>query len=306
MNSGPVCAMVWSGDMSVAIGRRMLGATKPEDSAMGTIRGDCCIDVGRNICHGSDSVEAAKAEIALWFPEGVNTYAHHSSAWVYEKAEPVEEVATKTEEVVAAEFDEYVCYDDDASLGKAAPCIDSLEIVQGDKKCLTYTDKPTVVLFWAKFLKWQVHSALKGCEKIFQSGKVNVIGIATDPKKNSIERHIQKGECPTTYALAFDTPSTTAPGGAVKNMFKAVCEGDMKTPCVLLINTEGKIVWRQAFSSGKPYENTNFEAQVDALVNGKALAMNGNAPAEEDSSDDDGEGEDVVTLKDPMAADVAW
>jgi len=243
MMMGPVVAMVWEGDNAVKTGRVMLGATNPSDSLPGTIRGDLCIDVGRNICHGSDSVEAAKHEIALWFPEGVNTYAHHSSAWVYEQAEPVEEVvATKTEEVVSNVFDEYACYDDDASLGKAAPSIDSLEVVQGDKKCLTYTDKPTVVLFWAKFLKWQVHAALKGCERIHLTGKVNVIGIATDPKKSSIERHIQKGECPTTYALCFDTPSTTEPGGAVKNMFKEVCGGDMKTPCVLLINTEGKVV----------------------------------------------------------------
>ena len=32
----------------------MLGATNPADSAPGTIRGDFCIQVGRNICHGSD------------------------------------------------------------------------------------------------------------------------------------------------------------------------------------------------------------------------------------------------------------
>jgi len=59
MNSGPVCAMVWEGDNAVATGRKMLGATKPFDSEPGTIRGDFCIDVGRNICHGSDAVESA-------------------------------------------------------------------------------------------------------------------------------------------------------------------------------------------------------------------------------------------------------
>ena len=47
-------------------GRVMLGATKPKDSEPGTIRGDLCIDVGRNIIHGSDSVEAALQEIKLW------------------------------------------------------------------------------------------------------------------------------------------------------------------------------------------------------------------------------------------------
>merc|ERR1712183_332944 len=85
MCSGPVCAMVWEGDNAVKTGRKMLGATKPMDSEPGTIRGDFCIDVGRNICHGSDAVESAQHEIKLWFkPEEVCTYDHHSHNWVYE------------------------------------------------------------------------------------------------------------------------------------------------------------------------------------------------------------------------------
>lgn len=73
MLSGPVVCMVWEGKGVVATGRKMLGETNPLNSAPGTIRGDFCIDVGRNICHGSDSVESAKKEIALWFkPEEVN------------------------------------------------------------------------------------------------------------------------------------------------------------------------------------------------------------------------------------------
>ena len=64
----------------------MLGATNPLASAPGTIRGDYAIDVGRNICHGSDSVENAKKEIALWFkPEEVLKYDHSMFGWVYEK-----------------------------------------------------------------------------------------------------------------------------------------------------------------------------------------------------------------------------
>ena len=36
--SGPVCAMVWEGKNVVLEGRKMLGATMPSESAMGTIR----------------------------------------------------------------------------------------------------------------------------------------------------------------------------------------------------------------------------------------------------------------------------
>ena len=84
MMMGPVVCMVWEGAGVVKTGRKMLGATNPADSEPGTIRGDLCIDVGRNICHGSDSVEAAQQEIALWFPDGLNTYESSQAAWIYE------------------------------------------------------------------------------------------------------------------------------------------------------------------------------------------------------------------------------
>jgi nucleoside-diphosphate kinase len=77
MLSGPVCCMVWEGMNAVKEGRKMLGATKPADSALGTIRGDFCIDVGRNLCHGSDAVESAQHEIKLWFPEGLLSWDDH-------------------------------------------------------------------------------------------------------------------------------------------------------------------------------------------------------------------------------------
>ena len=66
MLSGPVVAMVWEGKGAVKTNRKMLGETNPVDSLPGTIRRDYCIDIGRNICHGFDSVETAKKEIALW------------------------------------------------------------------------------------------------------------------------------------------------------------------------------------------------------------------------------------------------
>mmetsp|Transcript_7986 Transcript_7986/g.9167 ORF Transcript_7986/g.9167 Transcript_7986/m.9167 type:complete len:149 (+) Transcript_7986:101-547(+) len=84
MTSGSVCAMVWEGNNAVLEGRKMLGATMPSDSAMGTIRGDFCIEVGRNICHGSDAVESANKEIAHWFPEGISEWTSCEQSWVYE------------------------------------------------------------------------------------------------------------------------------------------------------------------------------------------------------------------------------
>jgi nucleoside-diphosphate kinase len=67
--------MVWQGKDAYKVGRQLLGATKPSDSAPGTIRFDFAVDVGRNLCHGSDSNESAEAEIKLWFtPEETSSW----------------------------------------------------------------------------------------------------------------------------------------------------------------------------------------------------------------------------------------
>lgn len=85
MSSGPVVPMVWEGLGAVKTGRVLLGATNPADSAPGTIRGDLCVQVGRNIIHGSDSVESAKKEIDLWFTEKeVVGWTPANKDWVYE------------------------------------------------------------------------------------------------------------------------------------------------------------------------------------------------------------------------------
>ncbi|PVD34682.1 hypothetical protein C0Q70_05959 [Pomacea canaliculata] len=82
---GAKLCVVWEGKEVVKMGRVMLGATKPQESAPGTIRGDFAIDVGRNVCHGSDSVATAKREIALWFSNAeLAAYDAVEAPWVYE------------------------------------------------------------------------------------------------------------------------------------------------------------------------------------------------------------------------------
>ena len=89
MNSGPVVPMVWQGLNVVKTGRVMLGETNPTTSAPGTIRGDFSIQVGRNMCHGSDAVESANKEIALWFKdEELIKWDPVTMGWVYEDFEP--------------------------------------------------------------------------------------------------------------------------------------------------------------------------------------------------------------------------
>jgi len=84
-SSGPIVAMVWEGKGVIKGGRVMLGATDPAASAPGSIRGDFCVVIGRNICHGSDSPEAAKKEINFWFKgEEVVNWTPSSDVWVNE------------------------------------------------------------------------------------------------------------------------------------------------------------------------------------------------------------------------------
>uniref|UniRef100_A0A668T0F5 Nucleoside diphosphate kinase B n=1 Tax=Oreochromis aureus TaxID=47969 RepID=A0A668T0F5_OREAU len=85
MSSGPILAMVWEGQNIVKLARMMLGETNPADSKPGSIRGDLCINIGRNIIHGSDTLENAKMEVDLWFkPEEFVTYTPCAQSWLYE------------------------------------------------------------------------------------------------------------------------------------------------------------------------------------------------------------------------------
>jgi nucleoside-diphosphate kinase len=49
--------------------RAMMGATNPADAAPGTIRGDLATAMSENLIHGSDSIESAVREIAIFFPD---------------------------------------------------------------------------------------------------------------------------------------------------------------------------------------------------------------------------------------------
>jgi nucleoside-diphosphate kinase len=85
ITSSPVVAMVWEGEGVVASARKLIGATNPLSAEPGTIRGDFGISVGRNLIHGSDAVETAQREIALWFKEEeLVSWEESIHRWLYE------------------------------------------------------------------------------------------------------------------------------------------------------------------------------------------------------------------------------
>ena len=69
ITSGSVVAMAIEGDDAVAVVRTLMGVTDPKKAAPGTLRGDYGLAITENIVHGSDSLESAERELALFFPD---------------------------------------------------------------------------------------------------------------------------------------------------------------------------------------------------------------------------------------------
>ena len=85
ITASPVVAMVWEAENAVALVRRTMGETNPANSPAGTIRGDLGIDIGRNLVHGSDSLDSAAREVSLFFrPEEIVEYARSLDEWITE------------------------------------------------------------------------------------------------------------------------------------------------------------------------------------------------------------------------------
>jgi nucleoside-diphosphate kinase len=83
ITSGPVIALVAEGPQAVAVVRAMMGPTNGAQAPPGTIRGDFGLSRQMNLMHGSDSLEAAGREIAVYFrPEELTSYETTLAEWV--------------------------------------------------------------------------------------------------------------------------------------------------------------------------------------------------------------------------------
>lgn len=85
ITSSPLIAAIFEGPRAVEIVRKAIGETDPARAAPGTIRGDLALNIGRNLVHGSDSVENAEQEISLFFsPQDVLSYERQVEQWITE------------------------------------------------------------------------------------------------------------------------------------------------------------------------------------------------------------------------------
>jgi nucleoside-diphosphate kinase len=85
ITSCPIIAAVFEGTGAVESVRSTMGKTNPRDAAPGTIRGDFGLEIGRNLVHGSDSLESAEREVSLFFqPSEVLEVKRSVDEWVFE------------------------------------------------------------------------------------------------------------------------------------------------------------------------------------------------------------------------------
>jgi nucleoside-diphosphate kinase len=88
VTSGPVIVMVVEGHEAVKALRNLLGATTGYEAAPGTIRGDYGLSRGKNVIHGSDSVESAQYEIPIFFKDSeLARYVQPDLDWCLEPDE---------------------------------------------------------------------------------------------------------------------------------------------------------------------------------------------------------------------------
>jgi nucleoside-diphosphate kinase len=83
ITSGPVAAIGLEGPDAIAVVRKMVGKTMPNEAEPGTIRGDLGVSGLRNLIHASDAPETAEAEMALWFgADALVDYGREIDAWI--------------------------------------------------------------------------------------------------------------------------------------------------------------------------------------------------------------------------------
>jgi nucleoside-diphosphate kinase len=85
MTSSPVLVLAIRGINAIEISRKMMGATFGSKAEPGTIRGDFGVSNSFNLIHGSDSPDAARRELGLFFGPGeVLDWPRPVDQWVYD------------------------------------------------------------------------------------------------------------------------------------------------------------------------------------------------------------------------------
>eukprot|EP00121_Abeoforma_whisleri_P015631 Awhi_evm1s14388 len=194
-----------------------------------------------------------------------------------------------------------VIYDDDASFGKTAPDMSSLDYVTGSPVELGV--QPTLVVFWAKINKDAYVTFIDYDDLAAKYPELKVIGVSLDATRADIEGFVKKfgtdmAELSVTnlnikYPLAFDE------GKVVKKAFEKLSGiPSLQAGACFLIDAEKKIVWRESFNRyNAPSKSGQLKDQLDAIMSGKPIIYkNGKTPEDSESDDDMGDGGDYEDM----------
>jgi len=192
----------------------------------------------------------------------------------------------------------YKTYANDASFGKDFPGLDSVTWCTENKDWTAQpkAGRPLVLLVWGKYAKpcyryMPKYSALHACFR----HHVDFVGMSIDPDKSYVEAWQKKylAPWPCTFALCHDEKL------AVKAKLESLSQTTMACPTLFLVDSKGKIVWRQDHSqigATAPDWMDQVERQLGLLLQGQPLETNGPDPEEEeDDEEDEEDGDDGET-----------
>jgi len=204
------------------------------------------------------------------------------------------------------EYSELVTYSNDKALGKPCPDLSTLiPVLKGhhDEFVGVGKGKPTCVVFFAKYLKYEAFPAVEAVSGYAQELGIECAGILLDHKNKDAKRFVEKNPCKCDIPLFFDK------GWKVKDAFSEILGGVLSMPSLYLFNGDGTIAWRQALSGmagAMTLAASQFDHQIRSFAAGKALGSHGDSGVEE--VDDSLEG--PVTTEDVFAtqevADAVW
>jgi len=190
----------------------------------------------------------------------------------------------------------YRTYSDDGALGKDAPALDTLEYIQGGPVAYS-SDKPTVIVFWAKFAKGD-YTTVVGVSEICDDFKeqAQFLGVSVDPNVDDAKSFLKKigtampeldvKKLVVPYALAFDA------GKAVKNAFMKACGlNSLGASATFIVDKKGKILWREQFGQGYAPKKGQLREQLRRHCGGEGLLSNGKKPVEEEDDEDLADGD---------------
>eukprot|EP00672_Neobodo_designis_P015592 CAMPEP_0174828130 /NCGR_PEP_ID=MMETSP1114-20130205/1151_1 /TAXON_ID=312471 /ORGANISM="Neobodo designis, Strain CCAP 1951/1" /LENGTH=204 /DNA_ID=CAMNT_0016061839 /DNA_START=63 /DNA_END=677 /DNA_ORIENTATION=- len=187
-------------------------------------------------------------------------------------------------------------YSDDQCFGKAAPSIDSLEFVVGDKIGLP-AGKVTVLFFWVSYYKgaWVVNEELTQLAE--KNPEVQFIAISNDADRAAVEKFLKKIEDGRVIDENTKKPYRLAVSHVAYDDKKAVGKAyaDLSNntlvhvPQAFIVDKDGKVAWRQNLTQSFTMTQSNFADQLERVVKGEALDMS-NGPKPKVEAD---EGEDV-------------